>query len=370
MKKRCIALLSAFMLIFACAPCAAAAYTRENLQSLHDTVQKYVFSTQETLKVILTDDEDEFCAKSITCAVQVLAEASPSAEDIDNAYNGLYSTYALLMIIVHSNYDLTAPSRLTLFKTLSSIVLTEDFYALVTQDAGNEIRLFAEQAVYMIDNSDSYEPKELSASMERFADILYSSARIKSEHYYRCIYSLDFLDVKTRDWFHDAVSYVYNAGLFKGTGAAEFSPNLTMTRGMFMTVLARFAFADTGGYESAFSDVDPESYYASSIAWAEQTGVLLWLEGDAFLPDSPITRQEMVASMYYYSLSQGTELVLADVSFSDLHDAAEWAHKPISWAYASGVISGYDDGSVRPLGTATRAEVAQVFINFSSEILA
>ncbi|MFB0921435.1 MAG: S-layer homology domain-containing protein, partial [Oscillospiraceae bacterium] len=52
---------------------------------------------------------------------------------------------------------------------------------------------------------------------------------------------LPFADVGADQWFHDAVSFVYAKGLYNGTSATAFSPEMTMTRGMFVTVLGRFA---------------------------------------------------------------------------------------------------------------------------------
>ena len=56
-----------------------------------------------------------------------------------------------------------------------------------------------------------------------------------------------FDDVASSDWYADAVAYVTDKGLMNGTGSDTFSPNASTTRGMLMTVLARYAGTDTTG---------------------------------------------------------------------------------------------------------------------------
>lgn len=78
-----------------------------------------------------------------------------------------------------------------------------------------------------------------------------------------------FADVEPGDWFYSAVEYVNTEGLFNGTAGDRFSPGSPMTRGMFVTVLGKFAQADTEPYgEPAFQDVPAGAYYAPYVGWA------------------------------------------------------------------------------------------------------
>lgn len=60
-----------------------------------------------------------------------------------------------------------------------------------------------------------------------------------------------FQDVPADEWYADSVSFVYTHSLFMGTSDTAFSPNTRMTRGMFITVLGRFA---GGGKWSALEE--------------------------------------------------------------------------------------------------------------------
>ena len=78
-----------------------------------------------------------------------------------------------------------------------------------------------------------------------------------------------FADVEPGDWFYSAVEHVNTEGLFNGTAEDRFSPGSPMTRGMFVTVLGKFAQADTEPYgEPAFQDVPAGAYYAPYVGWA------------------------------------------------------------------------------------------------------
>ena len=84
-----------------------------------------------------------------------------------------------------------------------------------------------------------------------------------------------FTDVKPGDWCYDAVLYAKANGFFSGTSETTFSPNGTMTRGMFVTVLGRMAGIDPakyGGY-TGFTDVPEGMYYAPYVKWAAQYGI-------------------------------------------------------------------------------------------------
>ena len=93
-----------------------------------------------------------------------------------------------------------------------------------------------------------------------------------------------FSDVAKSDWFADAVAYVTDKGLMNGTGSDTFSPNASTTRGMLMTVLARYAGADTTG---------GATWYEKGMNWAKAKGV-----SDGTNPNADITREQLVTMLY------------------------------------------------------------------------
>ena len=176
-----------------------------------------------------------------------------------------------------------------------------------------------------------------------------------------------FNDVKESDWFFNAVMIAYDQGLFSGTAADKFSPNMPMTRAMFATVLARLDGVDLSGYTaSKFSDVAIGTWYGPAVAWAADKGITGGVGEGKFAPDKSITREEMAVMLYKYMKVKGITLPATGSSepFSDSASFSPWAVDAIADMRRLGLISGAGGNRYNPQGTATRAEVAQIFLNY------
>ena len=156
-----------------------------------------------------------------------------------------------------------------------------------------------------------------------------------------------FVDVAKSDWFADAVAYVTEKGLMNGTSSDTFSPNATTTRGMLMTVLARYAGADTTG---------GATWYEKGMEWAKAKGV-----SDGTNPNADITREQLVTMLYRYAGSPKADGKLD--SFSDSASVSSYAAGAMQWAVANGIVNG-SNGKLNPQDNATRAEVAAILMRF------
>lgn len=184
----------------------------------------------------------------------------------------------------------------------------------------------------------------------------------------------DFYDVPAKAWYYDAVSYAYTEGLFNGTAKGMFSPQASMTRGMFVTVIGRlyektYAGEIIGG-DSKFSDVADSAYYAGAAAFAADNGLVNGIGGGLFAPNDNVTRGQMAAIIYSYAKLMKMDTTLSSAakeSFNAMPDADKapsWAKDALIWAVGKGVIKG-KDGKLAAGDTATRAEVAQILKNLS-----
>ena len=181
-----------------------------------------------------------------------------------------------------------------------------------------------------------------------------------------------FTDVKPSAWYYDAVDYVAKNGLFAGTTTTTFSPNASMTRGMFVTVLGRLAKADTNKYkQNRFKDVDTNRYYAPYVEWAATYGIVTGITTTTFAPDKDITREQIATILYRFASKTGNDTTYtsdAYNAFLDKGTVSNYAQNAVKWATSKHIIKG-DSGNIKPKRTATRAEVAQMLMNAKDVIV-
>ena len=178
-----------------------------------------------------------------------------------------------------------------------------------------------------------------------------------------------FVDVRPSDWFHTAVSYVYREGLMSGISSDTFGPNLTTTRGMIVTILYRMeGTPDANG--PAFRDVPADQYYAKAVSWAAANGIVAGYGEGLFGPNDLITREQMASILYSYANYKGYDTTAqADLStFADVNQMSSYSAKPMAWANASGLISGMGNQMLSPRGSATRAQVATILMQFCNTV--
>lgn len=171
-----------------------------------------------------------------------------------------------------------------------------------------------------------------------------------------------FMDVYPNKWHYEAISYAYENGLVKGMETYEFWPEWHMDRAMFVTVLARIAGVDQSQYtECAFTDVAPNRYYYSSIAWAVENGIVKGVTETEFHPGDEVTREQAIVFISRFISLYQLELPDAEdpgESYSDLEDAHNYAQPEIEAMRLKGLAKGYKDGTFLPKNTLTRAEAA------------
>src|SRR5699024_414264 len=153
--------------------------------------------------------------------------------------------------------------------------------------------------------------------------------------------------------------------LMDGTGDGQFSPNVTTTRAMLVTILYRLDGAYVDGV-SAFTDVPAGTWYTNAVAWANDLGLVTGYGDGTFGPDDPVTRAQMAAILQLYAALLGDDVTLrADLSaYRDASSISAYAADAIAWANAEGLINGVGNDRLNPKGDATRAEVAAILQRF------
>ena len=159
-----------------------------------------------------------------------------------------------------------------------------------------------------------------------------------------------FKDVPQNSWYAGAVQYVTSNSLMNGTSTTAFSPSATMSRGMLMTVLARYAGESTEG---------GTVWYEKGMNWAKNKGI-----SDGSAPNRNITREQLAAMLYRYA---GEPDGAADLSaYTDAGSVSAYAEKAVQWCVKNGILTGKTSSTLAPKATATRVECAAMLQRFAS----
>lgn len=174
-----------------------------------------------------------------------------------------------------------------------------------------------------------------------------------------------FADVPADAWYAPAVQTCAEQGLLQGTSPTTFSPELSMTRGMFVTVLGRMENIDpTQADASGFMDVPEDAYYAGYVGWAARSGIVAGVSDSVFEPERGISRQEICTIVHRYLVWKDVSLqTVPSAQFADDAQIAEWAKESVYVCRSAGIVSGVGDNHFAPNVATRRCEAAQIFKN-------
>lgn len=270
-------------------------------------------------------------------------------------------------------YEITKPSKVEngSIKVSDSKAEKGDTVTItVTPDEGYELDKLA---VYdkdgdKIDLKDKGDGKFTFEMPKGDVEIEVSFALIEDE-----TVKADFADVAADAWYADAIQYVYENGMMSGTSETTFSPDLTTTRGMIVTILYRLEGSPDLSNENLgypYADVDANAYYADAVYWARQNGIVSGMSAEQFAPNDAITREQMAAILYRYAQFKGYDVsVKADLSvYTDAAQVSTYATDAMAWANGAQLIAGTSQATLTSAGNATRAQVATILMRFCENI--
>ena len=162
-----------------------------------------------------------------------------------------------------------------------------------------------------------------------------------------------FVDVKTGDYFYDAVQWAVGKGITNGTSAETFSPEDPCTRAQIVTFLWRAAGSPVVNYAMDLSDVAGDAYYAEAVRWALSEGITTGTSADQFSPDATCTREQAVTFLYR---AAGSPAVSGESAFEDVGADAYYA-RAVAWAAQNGVTNGISQALFGIGSDCTRAQI-------------
>ncbi len=182
---------------------------------------------------------------------------------------------------------------------------------------------------------------------------------------------LPFTDLTEDMDCYDDVKYVYDRGIMIGMSDSEFGPELSLTRGMIVTVLYRMEGEPEAEYTGVFSDVADGQWYTSAVEWAAANGIVLGYGDDTYGPVKNVTREQLAAILCRYAQYKGYDVSVGEdtniLSYNDFDEISGWAMSSLQWACGAGVLED-TDGDIRPAAEATRAEIARAIRVFLEDV--
>lgn len=179
---------------------------------------------------------------------------------------------------------------------------------------------------------------------------------------------ISFPDVKSTDWFYDAVQYCAHREFITGYKNGKFGPADALQRQDFVVILARIAGADLTFYNTCkLTDVDMKAYYGPAVAWAVDKEIITGYNNGKFGVGDKITREQVATILYRYlgSPAAGSSNIIQ--GFADRNKISEFADNAMIWAVNNGVISGKNATTLAPTATASRAEIATIIMRMDQK---
>lgn len=180
-----------------------------------------------------------------------------------------------------------------------------------------------------------------------------------------------FTDVNNKtDWFAGAVEAVYQGGVMNGMTETTFEPATAVSRAMVAAILYRLADspAVSDDMSCPFTDVQKGDWYYDAIVWAYNEGILKGVSETLAAPNADVTREQVAVLFYRYEVNSEVEPTGAELEailsvYPDADQIAPWAKIGVAFCTYFGLMQGDNDG-FRPQDNMTRAELAQVIVNF------
>ena len=179
--------------------------------------------------------------------------------------------------------------------------------------------------------------------------------------------SYGMYDVPAVIWYHDSVDYVMNRGFMTGVSSIRFEPNSNLTRAMLVSVLQRMNGGGAAGANN-FKDVKSGQWYTNAVLWASANGIVSGYPDGTFRPNENITREQVATIFYNFAvLKKFDTSKRADLNkYGDGWTVSQYARPAVPWAISAGIFSGNDKGALYPLNNATRAEIASMVQRFAT----
>ena len=181
--------------------------------------------------------------------------------------------------------------------------------------------------------------------------------------------SVDFDDIAGL-WGTDYIDFTSRRELFQGTGENLFSPDMPMSRAMFVTVLWRMAGSPAAEGEVTFTDLT-DDWYRDAVQWAVANGIAEGYNAQTFGPNDLVNREQMCVFLGRFldylgwTLNESSE----SIAFADSDSISPWATEDVDYCTRTGLVEGVGENTFAPLQSASRMEVSTLLARFVTKLV-
>ena len=180
------------------------------------------------------------------------------------------------------------------------------------------------------------------------------SGKVSVDAAFSKIETVSFRDVEQSDYYYDAVQWAVEKGITEGTSADTFSPGASCTRAQMVTFLWRAAGSPAPkSTTNPFRDVRSTDYYYDAVLWAVENGITSGTSADTFAPNATVTRGQTVTFLYR---AAGSPAVGGNAGFSDVN-ANDYYNSAVAWAAENNITGGTGNGKFSPKADCTRGQI-------------
>lgn len=180
---------------------------------------------------------------------------------------------------------------------------------------------------------------------------------------------LPFTDVAKNACYYKALEYMYDKNYISGTNETEFSPNLSTSRAMIVTILWRMDGKPVEDLDmKKYEDIDSNAYYIDAINWAISNEIIKGYSDTKLAPNDDITREQFATILERYAdyASKNIYARMDISSFEDNEIISNYATDSVNWILAENIME-CDDSMIHPKDEAKRCEIVQMLYNFIKE---
>lgn len=192
--------------------------------------------------------------------------------------------------------------------------------------------------------------------ISKFISVGVTVAIMSSSSVNAAVSDTGFDDVSQNAWYASSVQYITETGIMRRTDVTKFSPDEALSRELFSMVLFRMSGSDVVETNIEFDDVMQGRWYRNGALWAAKNGILNGYGNNVFGAGDSITREQFISALWRYAgspMPNGSAL-----NYTDADSISDWAKTAAAWGNENNLIHNKTDGTFSPKEAVTRAEAA------------